>query len=209
MRLNVFTNLLGQIRLYSLIDLILLLIAINSSNYQFIGAVLLHLSFILYLEKSHNHKYRLPFPKFIWIFLLIIGLVFYKSYFAIGYLVCSFFYTKKNIPNLSAFGPFLRGLQYYFITAGVIGFLNPLCFIGGGLLIVRNFAGDLRDITKDKKEKLKTLPIILGFNKDMKHIHLIFLLLTTFVWWHISGISIIWLSLIYIIEIGTYNLTPR
>jgi len=206
---NPLLNLLGQIRTYSLIDLIILLIAIKADTFQLIGVVLLHLGFLLFLEYTHKHEYRMPFPKYLWVFLLLIGIFFYKSFFVIGFLICSFFYTKKNLPNFGPYGPLLRGLQYYFLISGIIGFLSPVSFLAGGLLVLRNFAGDLRDITKDKKEKLKTLPIILGFNKDIKYIHLISMLLTTFIWWNISDLSIIWLIIIYLIEIGTYNLTPR
>lgn len=206
---NNLLNLLWQIRIYSLIDLIVLLIAIKSNNFQLIGAVLLHLGFLLFLEDTHKHKYRTPFPKYLWVFLLLIGIVFYKSFFVMGFLICSFFYAKKNLPSLSPYSPIFRGLQNYFLVAGIIGFLSPLSFLAGSLLVLRNFAGDIRDITKDKKEKLKTLPIILGFNKDIKYIHLISLLITTLIWWNISSISIIWLIIIYLIQIGTYNLTPR
>ncbi|MCK5040102.1 MAG: hypothetical protein KAR87_03985 [Candidatus Aenigmarchaeota archaeon] len=206
---NSLLNLLGQIRVYSLIDLILLIIAIKADNFQLIGVIFLHIGFLLFLEYTHKHKYRMPFPKYLWAFLFLSGIVFYKSFFVIGFLICSFFYAKKNLPNFSPYSPFLRGLQSYFLTSGIIGFLNPISFLAGGLLALRNFAGDLRDITKDKKEKMKTLPIILGFNKDMKHIHLVFLLLTTFTWWNISDLSIIWLIVIYLIQIMFYNLTPR
>jgi 4-hydroxybenzoate polyprenyltransferase len=88
-------------------------------------------------------------------------------------------------------------MQGYFLTAGITGFLNPLCFLAGGLFALRNFAGDLRDITKDRKENMKTLPVLLGVKKPIKHIHLIFVLLTTLVWWKISGISITWLITAY------------
>jgi len=206
---NSLLNLFGQIRVYSLIDLILLIVAINADKFQLLGVIFLHLGFLLFLEYTHKHKNRMPFPKYLWAFLILIGIVFYQSFFVIGFLLCSFLYTKKNISNFSPYGPFLRGLQYYFLTAGIIGFLNPICFLAGGLLVLRNFAGDLRDITKDKKENIKTLPIILGFNKDRKYIHLIFLLLTTFVWWNISDLTIIWLIVIYLIQIFSYNLTPR
>jgi hypothetical protein len=206
---NTLLNLLGQIRVYSLVDLILLLFAIKTNTFQLVGAILLHLGFLLFLEYTHKHKYRMLFPKYLWAFLFLIGIVFYKSFFVIGFLICSFLYTKKNLPVLSPYSPFFRGLQIYFLTAGIIGFLNPACLLAGGLLGLRNFTGDLRDITKDKKEKLKTLPIVLGFNKDRKYIHLTALLLTSLVWWNISGLSIMWLIGIFLIEIITYNLTPR
>lgn len=206
---NTLLNLLGQIRVYSLIDLIVLLVAIKTNVPQLVGAIILHIGFLLFLEYTHKHNYRTPFPKYLWAFLFLIGIVFYKSFFVIGFLIFSFLYTKKNLPFLSPYSPLFRGLQIYFLTAGIIGFLNPLCLFAGVLLGLRNFTGDLRDITKDKKEKMKTLPIILGFNKDMKHIHLIALLLTSLVWWNISELSLIWLIGIFLIEIGTYNLTPR
>jgi len=164
-------NLLGQVRLYSLIDLILLIIAIKADNYQFFGIIFLHLGFLLFLEHNHKHKYRMPFPKHLWVLLILTGIVLYQSFFVIGFLICSFLYTKKNLSNFSPFSPFLRGLQYFFLVAGVIGFQHPISFIAGGLMMLRNFAGDLRDITKDKKEKMKTLPIVLGFSKDIRYIY--------------------------------------
>lgn len=206
---NNLLNLIGQIRIYSLIDLILLLIAIKAGSFQFVGVILLHLGFLLFLEHSHKHKYRNPFPKYLWVFLILGGVFFYKSFFVIGFLIFSFLYTKKNVANLGIYSPIFRGFQNYFLAAGIIGFLNPLSFLAGGLLALRNLAGDFRDVEKDKKEKLKTFPIILGFKKDMKYVYLPSLFVTTLVWWNMSNISVIWLIVVYLIQLGTYNLTPR
>lgn len=206
---NKLLNLFGQIRLYSLADLTLLLIAIKTNSLQFIGVIFLHLGFILFLESIHKHKYRISFPKWLWILLSLIGIVFYSSFSVIGFIIFSFLYAKKNLPKLGPYSPIFRGLQNYFLTAGIIGFLNPLCFIAGGLIAFRNFMGDIRDISKDRKEKLNTLPISLGFKKSISYIYLVALLLTTFVWWNISDVSVIWLLVIYAVEIGTYSLTPR
>ncbi|TKJ17008.1 hypothetical protein CEE44_00540 [Candidatus Woesearchaeota archaeon B3_Woes] len=206
---NTLMNLIGQIRFYSLVDLMILLIAIGTNKLQFIGVIFLHLGFILYLEYIHSHSYRMSFPKFLWSILLIIGLIFYNHIAVIGFLICSFLYTRKNLPTLGLYSPLFRGLQYYFLTAGIVGFLNPLSFLAGVLLTLRNFAGDLRDTVKDRKEGLKTIPIIFGLKKSIKHIHLIVLLITSLVWWYISGLSILWLAILYVIQIGTYNLTPR
>lgn len=202
-------NLLGQIRIYSLVDLILLSIALHANAYQFVGIILLHLGFLLFLEFTHKHKFRLPFPKYLWLILLIAGIIFYNNIAVLGFLLCSYLYVKKNIPKFSAYGPLFRGLQYYFLASGVLGFLHPIAFLAGGLLIIRNFAGDLRDITKDRQERLKTLPIIFGLKKDFKYIHLIMMLGTTSVWRYLSGISVVWLIPIFILQIGSYNLTPR
>ena len=154
-------------------------------------------------------SFRIAFPKYLWAILLIIGVLLYKNIAAIGFLICSFFYVKKNLPKFGWSGPISRGLQYYFLSAGIIGFINPVSFVASGLLLIRNFAGDLRDIVKDRKEGLKTLPIIFGLKKDFKQIHLITMLGTTSVWWYLSGISTLWLIPIFVIQIGSYNLTPR
>lgn len=202
-------NLFGQIRVYSLIDLVLFSIALHANHYQIAGIVLLHLGFLLFLEFTHKHEFRVAFPKYLWCILLTTGIIFYKNIAVIGFLLCSFFYVKKNSPTFGWSSPFFRGLQYYFLASGVIGFLNPISFLAGGLLTTRNFAGDLRDVVKDRKEGYRTLPIILGLKKDFKYFHLITVLSTTFVWWYLSGITALWLIPIFVIQVGSYNLTPR
>jgi len=206
---NILLNLLGQIRIYSLIDLIILLIAIDTPKLKFIGVILLHLGFLLFLEYTHKHKYRVKFPKYLWILFILIGIVLYNSPLVLGFLVFSFLYAKKNLPILCPYSPIFRGIQSYFLVAGVIGLFNPFSFLVGILLLLRNFAGDLRDITKDQKEGMNTLPVILGFSNNVKYIHLIFILFTTFIWWYLADISIIWILIAYMLQIGSYNLTPR
>jgi hypothetical protein len=206
---SILLNLFGQIRVYSLIDLTVFSIALHANHYQIAGIILLHLGFLLFLEFTHKHEFRVAFPKYLWCILLILGIIFYKNIAVVGFLLCSYFYVKKNSLTFGWSGPFFRGLQYYFLASGVIGFLNPISFLVAGLLIIRNFAGDLRDVSKDRKDGYKTLPIIFGLNKDFKHIHLITMLGTTFVWWYLSGINTLWLIPIFIIQVGSYNLTPR
>ncbi len=202
-------NIIGQVRLYSIIDLLLFSLALKADNPTIAGIILLHLGFIFYLEHVHAHSNRAKVPQFIWIILTITGIFYFNSFAVIGFLVFSFLYSHKNKNYLGPYSPFFRGIQYYFLAAGVLGFAHPLAFISIGLFSIRNFSGDLRDVTKDRKEKMKTLPIAMGFKKDIKSLHLIVLLLTTLVWWSLADISIIWLIASYIIEITTYNLTAR
>lgn len=211
--INRLRDIVGLIRIYSLLDLILLLIAIGANKPAFIGVVFLHISFLFFLEHSHKHKYRAviptPFPYFWCLIFLIVGLVFYRNIAVLGFLLFSFLYTLKKKGNWGYFAPFFRGMQLYFLVAGIVGFLNPLAFLSFGLLTIRNFTGDLRDITKDKKEKRKTLPMILGFKKSIKNIHLILLFITIFIWWYLAKISVWWLLLVFVLQVTTYNLTSR
>lgn len=202
-------NIIGQIRIYSLVDLILFAYAIGANRLEIVGIVLLHVSFLFYLESVHKHSYRKPIPSFVWIIGAIIGIAFYPKLSVIGFIIASALYANKNKNPLSYISPFIRGLQNYFLAAGILGFTSPVSLLTLFLLTIRNFTGDLRDITKDKKENMITLPIVMGFNRDYKNIHLYTLFITSFVWWYVSDISIIWLIGIYLVQTLTYNITAR
>jgi 1,4-dihydroxy-2-naphthoate octaprenyltransferase len=202
-------NIIGQARIYSLVDLILFAYAIEANKLELTGIVLLHLSFLFYLEHMHKHAYRLPIPIFVWIIFGFAGIILYSKLAVVGFIIASILYVRKNQSPISFFSPIARGFQYYFLAAGILGFANPISFLALALSTVRNFAGDLRDIEKDKKEKTKTSPVIMGIKKDYKNVHLLALFVTSFVWWYIAGISIVWLFCVYLIQIFTYNITPR
>ena len=109
-----FFNYLGQLRVYSLIDLVFLLVALQISLSLSVGILLLHLGFILYLENKHHHTYRLPFPSFLWIILTLAGIFFYMKIEVLGFLLASYLYTKKNNSSLAPYASFFRGLQFFF-----------------------------------------------------------------------------------------------
>ena len=202
-------NVFGQIRVYSLIDLALFALAIGSKKFELLGIILLHIGFLFYLEHKHKHTYRVQIPSVIWVAFCVLGIIFYDKLSAIGFLLFGFLYAKKNSKNFSPLSSLFRGMQYYFLAAGILGFLSPISFLAFGLLTIRSFAGDLRDVTKDRKEKMRTLPIVLGFKKDIKTLHIILLMLTSLIWLVLSGSSLLWLIPVYILQIITYNITPR
>ena len=204
-----FLNYFGQFRLYSLLDLLLLLIAARINFVDSFGIVCLHLAFILFLEYRHLHSYRERIHGLPWIILTILGILFYRHLEIIPFILFSYLYTKKNQDYWSYFSPLFRGLQYLFLIGGVLGYDNPLTWISSILMFVRNFTGDMRDLTKDKNEGMKTLPVLLGLNKDYRYTHLVMLLATSSLWWGFTTLPLIYLITILVVEIGTYNLTPR
>lgn len=204
-----FFNYIGQIRLYSLADLILLLIAFKADNFEFFGVILLHLGFLLYLERKHSHHYREEFFVWIWILLIIFGAVLYKHIEFLPFLLFSYLYAKKSDSDFGTFSPVFRGLQVFFLVAGIAGYYNVLTWAVLPIIFVRNFMGDLRDARKDRKDGLKTLPIVLGFRKGSKYIHLIAIMVTSLIWWSFADIFVVYLFIVFAIEIITYNLTVR
>lgn len=207
--MKTFLNYLGQFRLYSLVDLIILLLATQARPQDFFGTIFLHLGFLVFLETQHSHSFRKKMPKWLWVFLIILGISLYWHWEVIPFLILSYFYTKKTEKYFGCIAPVLRGFQYFFLIAGIVGYNNPLIWIALVVIFIRNFAGDLRDIEKDKKENLKTLPIVLGLNKDIKYIHLIVMMATTLIWFLYTSMSSWLIFPILIFQILTYGLTAR
>ena len=199
----------GLVRLYSLIDIILLLFAAGFYNFEFMGAIFLHLGFLAYLEYRHNHDYREAVPIIFVSLFLILGIIFYWHWEVILYLGFSYLYTLKNNKVIGLLSPFFRGLQHLFLIAAVTGYASFLPYLAFAALGIRNFAGDMRDVRKDKKERTLTIPILLGMKKGIKNDHLILILSTTLLWWWLSGLSVIYLIVAWIIQILTYNVTER
>jgi 1,4-dihydroxy-2-naphthoate octaprenyltransferase len=147
-------------------------------------------------------------PQWVSYALFVVGAVAYGKIEGLAYILFSYLYTKK-ITNFGFASPLFRGLQSFFIVAGVTGYHSPIAYVVGGLLLLRNLAGDVRDSGKDGKEGMRTIPVIIGMKNNIKYIHLISTILTSTVWWSMSTLSIAWLLLVIVIQITTYNLTSR
>jgi 1,4-dihydroxy-2-naphthoate octaprenyltransferase len=182
---------------------------LHTNTETFLGVVFLHFAFIVYLETRHSHPYIKQMPKYLWLFLLLVGIVLYRHVEVFGFLFASYLYVKKTKGRWGYFGPAFRGIQYFFLVAGIVGYHNPIIWISLFALLVRNFVGDLRDIEKDNREGIKTLPILIGMKHNIKYIHLATMLTTSYLWFALGSISLFWLPVIFLIQIITYRLTPR
>ena len=202
-------NLVGQIRIYSLVDLILLLVAINATFNQFTGSVCLWVGFLFFLEANHKHRYRESFPKGIWIIFWLMGLYFFHQPESFAFIVLSVLYTQKNRWNFALVSPVVRGLQTTVLLLGIMGHVGPFVILAGVLITIRNFLGDIRDSCKDFKENKKTLPVLLNYRTSSKYIHLYGCFITSAVWWTYSGLSIWWLFATWTIQTISYCWTPR
>lgn len=202
-------NYLGQLRVYSLVDLVVLLIACGASSNEFLGAILLHIGFLAYLESRHQHSYRKNVPKYTWLVLILSGLLLYAHIEGFYFVIFSYLYTLKNKKYFALFSPLMRGFQNFFIVAGIIGYNNNLIWLVLILLTLRNLGGDFRDTVKDTGENMKTLPVVMGLKTDMKKVHLLLTILTTLVWFSYTYLSLWLLVPIILIQIFSYNLTPR
>lgn len=207
---KIILNYVGQLRIYSLIDLLLLLIVIKANWQELAGAILLHVGFLAYLESCHKDKGRKKVPNLAWIILGGLGILIFPHLLATGgYILTSFFYIKKKKGYWGIFAPIMRGLQNYFVVAGIVGFLNYFAFIVFIALFLRNLSGDYRDTIKDRMERMQTIPMVIGLKGNIQWMHLIFLFGTSTLWWTFSSLTVWVLVLVIIVQRLTYNLTPR
>ncbi len=181
--MNNTTNYIGQLRIYSLVDLMLLFIAAKASYTQMLGGLVLHVSFLAFLESWHAHPGRAKVPRILTPVLAILGVCLYAQVEAVLFLVAGFFYTKKNHRRWGQYSSLFRGMQYLFLLGGIVGYGDSLTWAAFFLLFFRNVAGDARDVVKDEKEGMRTLPILFGARSDWKNLHLLFTIGTTIVWW--------------------------
>ena len=204
-----FFNYIGQLRIYSLVDLILLLYVAGADRYEFIGALLLHVGFLAYLESRHKHSYRENVSLWLSFFFVIPGAVLYRHIEFLVYLIFSYLYTLKTEKYLGILAPFFRGFQYLFLIGGIMGYGNNLIWLIVFIAFIRNLLGDVRDVKKDKKERLMILPVVFGWKKGFRYIHLLGVLATSFIVWGYSDLTWVYLGIIWAVEVVSYNWTRR
>ncbi len=202
---------LGLLRLYSLADLFLLLLAAHFDRSQLIGAVALWIGFLTLLEFQHKHPYRQTVSRITAVVPSIIGLLLLPKIGSLLFIALGFFYTLKERSPYALFSPLIRGLQTFSLIGMITGYSSSLAWIAFSLMTIRNFAGDLRDIERDRREGFRTIPVVFGLKEGVltKHLHQGMLHLTSFIWWEYSNLSIVYLLFAFLIEISTYHLTPR
>lgn len=202
-------NYIGQLRIYSLVDLCILLVAFQSTRSEFVGVFALHIGFLAYLENRHGHEGRHPVPVWICPVFCVFGLLLVWKVEVALFFLFSYLYAKKNKKSYAMLSPFCRGLQMFFLSAAILGYRNRFSLIVFLVFLFRNAVGDWRDVEKDRRQGMRTLPIVFGAQKDMKHLHLAMMLVSSTIWWSHADISVGCLFVVCVIELTTYRLTPR
>ncbi|MCI5108498.1 MAG: hypothetical protein MRY49_01475 [Candidatus Pacebacteria bacterium] len=203
-------NFLGTIRIYSLLDFVLLLFAIGLSNQKIIGFTILHLGFLFFLEYQHKHSYRGIHSPYLWITLFILGTLISGEYIvSILFIFFSFLYAQKNKSKWGLISPIIRGLQNYTIPAVILGWTSYMAIIVFFVFFVRNLCGDIRDSGKDGREGMHTIPLFLGLKRNVPYLHLFTVMLTSTLWWSLTELHIGILLTVLVLQILTYNITRR
>lgn len=202
-------NYIGQLRLYSLVDLLLLLQATQVTPTAMVGAISLWLGFLVHLESEHKDRGRQAWTSGFWALLLLIGLGLYGRIEGLAFAGFSYLYSKKKVGKMGLVTPIIRGLQTLVLVGGLVGYQTALPWLAGSLITVRNWLGDWRDIEKDRAEGIVTWPVVWQLKPPIPQIHLLAVIATSTIWWHQTDLSAWWLVGALAVEIVTYNWTPR
>ena len=205
-----FLNYLGQLRIYSFLDILVFATALSWKVDTIIGIGFIWLSFLLYLEGQHKDKPRLPVSENLWLAPFVVSLILLPPFICILFALFSFLYTKKNHGKLWGISaPLWRGLQNGVLALAFSPEIAVLAFI---LTLARNLIGDFRDAEDDKKRSITTIPVAIGLKNNQSwafYAHMILVVATTIIWFHYSFLALYLIWPIIVIEILSYPLTPR
>lgn len=203
-------NYVGQLRIYSLVDLVVFATALTRNPHYIAGITLLWVSFLLYLEAQHQDRLRLKVRNIFWVIVYLPTFFLLPLQVPILFAALSIVYTlKKKHPFFGLTSPVWRGLQNFSLA----WFISPTLAAPALFLItVRNLIGDFRDTGDDRENNQTTIPIALGFKKNQQwafYAHMLMVPLTTYFWLTHSFVSLGLLPVFIVAEVLSYPLTPR
>jgi hypothetical protein len=203
-------NYVGQLRLYSYADLVLLLVAVGATAQDVAQCSLLWFGFLIHLEWSHRDRGRLPWPWQAWAIPCIAGFAVQPSPRLVAFVIVAVIYSnKKRISFIALVGPLVNGaikgaLAFLVVQASWEAILAVTL-----LTAARNLAGDFRDIMKDRHEGVETIPVRLGIKHDIRWLYPTALIATSATWVWAGGLPAWSLVLAAAVQVATYRLTPR
>ncbi|MCB0977694.1 MAG: hypothetical protein KDB02_09570 [Acidimicrobiales bacterium] len=203
-------NYIGQLRLYSAADLLLLLVAAGVGGAALVGALGLWFGFLVFLEWTHQDRGRLKWHWSVWASLWALAAVQVGALAWAAFAMVSWLYAqKKRLSWLSPASWIVNGgvKVALLLAAGVRSI--PLLAGVWVVMAARNLAGDFRDVRKDGDDGVRSLPILLGVRQDVRWIYPLFLACSSFLWWWMADLPVAVLAVAYLTQMFTYGLTPR
>lgn len=203
-------NYLGQLRAYSYIDLVLLLIAAGATTGEVGVCSLLWFGFLIYLEWLHRDAGRLRWPAAAWMAPWAAAAIWAHSPAVVAFFIVCVAYTfKKRVPALASLSPLTNGAVKATLLLLVAAASTPFAALVWAATATRNLLGDMRDVEKDRSEHVRTIPVRLGLPRDIRWLYPTGLALTTALWAAMAGLPAWALAGAWAVQAATYRLTPR
>lgn len=203
-------NYLGQLRVYSYVDLLLLFQALDAGPRDVVGLSFLWFGFLIHLEWQHRDVGRLRWPWPVWALLWITGVVLVADPVCVPFLVLAAGYSlKKRFPVLAAVSPLINAGLKVALIAPLPGAHTGQILLVFVLMAIRNLLGDVRDAAKDAGEGVASIPVRLGYRTHTPLVYPLGLAVTSAVWVAMAGLPWpLWFCTVAV-QALTYRLTPR
>ena len=208
-RMSLLANYVGQLRLYSYADLLLLLVAAGASSMAILQCSALWFAFLIYLDWRHRDRGRARWHWSVWLGLLLLGASLGSPLGVALFVVLAFLYTaKKRYPAVAAVSWLLNGALKgaLLVIAGASG---SLILVATVVTAIRNAGGDFRDVEKDRADGVASIPIRLGLREDVNWLYPAMLISTSVLWAVLGELPVTLLLSAVAVEVLTYRLTPR
>lgn len=205
-----FANYLTQLRPYSYVDLLLMLVGAGATSHQLLECSLLWFGFLVFLECMHRDDGRELWSWWVWagLWAIAVGLA-QTPWVAPFIMLCVAYAYKKYVPALAA--------SSFIINGGVkatLLLLVPRVSLTYGVVVlagmaIRNLMGDFRDVEKDRRDGARSIPVRVGLRRDIRWLYPACLALTTLLWVKLGGLPAWTIPIAFGVEGTTYFLTPR
>ncbi|GHH67355.1 hypothetical protein GCM10017673_14220 [Streptosporangium violaceochromogenes] len=203
-------NYVGQLRVYSYADLLLLLPAVRADVPAMAGISLLWFGFLIHLEWRHQDAGRLRWPWYAWAGPWAVGAAIFHGPQVVPFLALAVGYAlKKRSRSLCAISPLLNGGLKVALIALVPGVPAGTCALVFAVMTVRNLLGDMRDAAKDAKEGVGTIPVLLGLRTNTPWVYPAGLAFSSGLWTVLGDLPPWWYAVALLVQAATYHLTPR
>lgn len=204
-----FLNYCGQLRPYSYADLFIMLIWLGAGPRELTSCSFLWFGFLIYLEIEHRDAGRLRWHWSVWLSCWIVGVLVYPRWSQLLFISSAVLYSLKKRPAFGWISPVFNGLVK---SALVLGLPNAsvrntsIVFV---VMTLRNLIGDIRDSHKDLCEHAKTIPVLLGWTRNVPIIYPLALATTSALWVWLGRLQWYVLAFAWTVQVLTYRLTRR
>lgn len=203
-------NRLSQLRPYSYLDLVLLLAAAGAAGLELATCSVLWFGFLIFLEWMHEDEKRTRWPWWAWALPWLAAAAYVHTLAALPFIALSVLYSlKKDVPIIALLSPIVNGALKASLLLLVPAASTEFALWVGAATGARNLFGDLRDVQKDRRQKVQTIPVRLGLQRDIKWIYPAGLAATTLAWIIVGSIPWWTVFAAWSFQWFTYRLTPR
>lgn len=186
-----------------------MLIWLGAGPVELTSSSFLWFGFLIYLESEHRDVGRLRWHWSVWLGCWIVGVLVHPRWSQSLFMSSAVLYSLKKRPVLGWLSPVFNGLVKSTLVLGLPNATFRNTSIVFAVMTLRNLIGDIRDTHKDLCEHTKTIPVLLGWTRNVPIIYPLALATTSALWVWLGQLQWYVLTFVWTVQALTYRLTRR